>query len=193
MYLIGFLLILIFNIPALGADFCRTNFEPQYKYYKVNPNTVSTHFTKSDYQIHEKIGSHYFSVIAHLTTQGYIHFKMILRHETSPMRSPNLPSGQKQFDAIMDYFSHISKSTHAPINGVYGEWTPAKKGELSDNYNMFFRALNDYMKRFSLSKEEAAQLAAFDTWSGKQAQRYGFDKVNILKLEPDYIKVLYSR
>ena len=93
----------------------------------------------------------------------------------------------------MDYFSHVSKSTQSPINGVYGEWSPAKKGELVNNYNMFMRAMKSYMKRFQLSKEEAAQLAVFDTWDGQQAQRYGFDKFQILKLEPDYIKVLYSR
>lgn len=193
MYLIGFLPILIFNISALGADFCRSNFEPQYKYYNINPNTVSTNFTNNDYQIHEKVGTHHFSVVAHLNREGYINYKMYLRYNTSPKRSPNLPSGQKQFDAIMDYFSHISKFSKSPINGVYGEWIAPKKGQLSDNYKMFMTALKNYMKLYNLSKEEAAQLAAFDTWDGKQAQRYGFNNVSVLKLESDYVQVLFSR
>lgn len=193
MYLIGFLFILIFNLSAFGSEFCRTSFEPQYKYYKTNPNTVSTLFTKSDFQIHEKVGAHHFSIVARLTNEGYIHFKMILRHDSKPMRSPNLPSGQKSFDAMMDYFSNISKSTRSPINGVYGEWSAPKGNKLSDNYKDFQVALKDYMKRFSLSKEEAASIAAFDTWTGKQAQRYGFENVSVLTLQNDYVQVLFSR
>lgn len=103
-----------------------------------------------------------------------------------------IPSGQKQFDAIMDYFSHISKSSKSPINGIYGEWSAPTRGGLSDNLSAFQFALKDYMRRLDLSKEEAAIIAAFDTWTGKQAQRYGFDNVKIIRLEPDYVQVLFS-
>lgn len=90
MYLLIFLFILNFNLQAFGANICLINFEPQYKYYKVNPNTVSTLFTSSDYQIHERINNRDFVVEAHLNKQGYIHFKMKLRYENTPTRSKNL-------------------------------------------------------------------------------------------------------
>lgn len=104
---------------------------------------------------------------------GLLGRKLFLRIDTryinsegKIIRSNNL-KGKDIFNRIMIYF-------HGRFDKIQAIWEQPKDNELSDNYVIFYNALN---------AGKSHKQAAFETWTGKMATQYGFTEASIKKFK----------
>jgi len=85
-------------------------------------------------------------------------------------KSKNL-SGRELFDRMMQYFSNFE------ITNIVGDW---RSGEGKESNLVIFNKC--------IRKGFSHENAALETWTGKQAQRYGFNTVRVVSVEGEFGK-----
>lgn len=85
-------------------------------------------------------------------------------------------------EKAIDYFE--SEGVHIEV--IQGYWLADPKG---DNYTQYRRMLNGT----GSPSEEDKKRAAFSTWTGKQALKYGFSKITWIQDQDDAVLVYFER
>ncbi len=99
----------------------------------------------------------------------------------------NVPDGMKGQGVGTEMFKDALKTFGDDIKGVEGLWTYGADGKISDNLSSFINNV-DWMGG-SMTPEQAA----FNTWTGRQAKKNGFDQVEVITNEIDEVRVLFTK
>ena len=91
-----------------------------------------------------------------------------------------LGSGQDMLWSAMNRL----KNEGIQVNKIRGTWNP---GEASDSVN--FNAFYDALSKGGISEQQAA----FNTWTGKRAQEYGFNKIESIEKDGESVIVIFGK
>ncbi len=132
---------------------------------KQNTNTAKSELGPGD--VHKAHASGEAGLLADLDADGMLNLYI--------KRGPNSPSGSQMFQEALEAFG-------SNVKGIRGNWINSKS--IGDNFKSYKKAL---------SRGHTPERAAFETFTGKMAQKNGFDKARVTKDTAERVTVEFTR